>query len=190
MNIAMRAAAVVCAAGLVAAVGCDMTDRDRGSQHGTAYATPEVHILSVLHANNIKEIQVGRMAQEFGASDEVRRQGQRLVRDHTESDAKVLEVAREEGIALMSPPEVDAMMKRERDRMGGTAPDPVRALEGLRGPAFDQQFTAVTVAGHADMIRRVQNAQNNVRNERVRDLLQETLASLEDHRRMAMDDPD
>src|SRR5262249_1716407 len=63
---------------------------------------PETRILSILHNKNLEEIQMGRLAQERGASQEVKEFGKTLVRDHTDADSKVVTTSREVGVTLMS----------------------------------------------------------------------------------------
>src|SRR5688572_22786392 len=53
----------------------------------------ERQVLSDLHKTNQKEIQLGQLAQQKGASAEVRNFGQHLIKDHQEADAKVTEGA-------------------------------------------------------------------------------------------------
>jgi len=146
--------------------------------------TPDARILSILHAKDRAQIEIGRLAKERGMAQEVRDYGARLERDHTDHDAKVLAAAKAAGIELMDPDETEAMFAREK---GGTPPPDVGAeLRKLSGAQFDEAFSRRMHEGHRDLIDAVQDARNEVANADVRRLLDETLPSLREHEQRAL----
>lgn len=190
---------VVTAAALAACVlgACGSHSRDdRGGDSGRsastvrpsnagAYdaATPETRILSRLHAENQEEIRVGQLAQRRAASAEARQYGQHLIQDHTDADDKVMRAAREMGIQLLPADEIRRAKARE---MGvSTPPDPVAELGGLSGEPFDRTMAMRMQEGHRLLIQRVERARGEVRDARVRAMLDEMLPTLRMHEQMA-----
>jgi putative membrane protein len=147
--------------------------------------SPDIRILSILHAKNQEEIELGRLAQEKGLSDDVRRFGEDLVSSHSENDRRVLEVATTANATLLEQAEVKEMMRRERGASAEPAPDHLAELRALEGEAFDRAFAQKMQAGHRELIRTVEKAQERVRDENVRDLLARTLPVLREHEQTA-----
>ena len=85
----------------------------------------------------------------------------------------------------MDPAQVKTMLDREK---GGTpAPDVGAELRGLSGEAFDRRFAEAMHQRHLEVIRLVEQAQPQVQNNDVKDLLAQTLPTLREHDRMATD---
>lgn len=148
-------------------------------------SSADARILSTLHAKNLEEIEAGRLAQQNGSSAGVRSYGETLVRDHTANDAKVMQVARDTGISLMTADEAMRAANREKGQSTPSA-DPLADLRKLRGEQFDSTFTQRVHSGHRELIQTVEAALPNVRDQKVRTLLNEMLPVLRDHERRAM----
>ncbi len=85
----------------------DMNDRDsrwnnnsKNNQAALAADSADARILSFLHEKNQEEIAVGKLAQEKGQSDAVRKYGATLVRDHTDNDSRVMTISQTQNIPL------------------------------------------------------------------------------------------
>jgi putative membrane protein len=144
----------------------------------------DVRILSILHAKNLEEIQIGQLAQQKGTSDDVRSFGETLVRNHTESDTMVRNTAQSANLLLLEPRDISESLAREKG-MTSAPPDPMAELRDLEGAAFDRTFAQKMLAGHRELIQIVENARPNVKNSSVRDLLDRTLPTLRQHEQMA-----
>jgi putative membrane protein len=145
----------------------------------------EARILSILRSKDREEVELGRLAQTAGESDEVKQFGERLERDHADHQRAVEALARSVGIDLMEPPVVEQMLARER---GESAPqDPVAELHRLSGAKFDQAFATMMRDGHREVIEMVESAQGSVRTVEVKDLLDRTLPTLREDERIAAD---
>jgi len=178
------------------------------SQVFASSATADQKILSLLHFKNQKEIELGRLAASQGSSAAVKDYGNMLVREHTAADARVMAVASQTGTTLMSDAETQNMIRAEKAAMGkdGTADknadrttedrakmadgtkdmkDPIEELRGLKGAEFDRVFAQNMVKGHQKLIAAVQKAQTQVKNEQIRQLLNEMLPTLQMHERTA-----
>lgn len=150
----------------------------------SAWVSPEARILSILHAKNQEEIQIGQLAQERGVSDGAKRFGEHLVQDHTSLDQRVIEVADRARINLLDPIRTEELLAQEAGKIARPM-DPVTELRDLDGSLFDRRFGEKMLDGHSQLIQIVQNARNTVRNPRVRELLDDTLPKLREHERMA-----
>ena len=92
---------------------------------------------------NLAEVQMGKLAQEKGASDEVRSFGKQLEQDHAAANDKAAAVAKDMG---MTPPtEPNKQQKAMYDR-----------LAKLSGDKFDRAFARAMVADHKNDIREFQ----------------------------------
>ncbi len=150
-------------------------------------SSPDVRILSVLHMKNAKEIELGKLAQQNGSSDDVKKFGEMLVRDHSACEQKVQSAAKSAGITLLSDEQTRQVLANEKGA-GGPMPgtDPAAELRGLQGSDFDRAFGQKMLDGHRMLIQTVEKAQGEVRNDKVSQLLRDTLPKLREHEQMAM----
>jgi len=145
----------------------------------------DARILSILNVKDQEEVEIGRLAQINGSSQEVKEYGARLMKDHTEHGAKVRSVASTAGITLMDPDQVKACIAKEKGKSITEMKDPIAELRELKGSEFDQKFAAKMKAGHTKLIAMVEKAQYDVKNPNVKDLLAKTLPTLREHEQMA-----
>jgi putative membrane protein len=135
----------------------------------------EVRILTLLHEKNYEEIEAGRLAQERGTSPSVREYGQHMIDEHADACRKVEDVARELNIALPAKPVADAKRNDMEKK------DSLAKLRTLQGAEFDREFARMMEQGHEDLIQKVEDAREDVRDSRVRALLDEILPVLREH---------
>jgi putative membrane protein len=157
-----------------------------GTRDYQPMSSADARILSILHAKNEEEVAVGNLAMERGASEDVRRFADMLVRHHSDNDAKVMQTAQTARITLIDPANMKDVLAREKG-MTTPAPDPLNELRGLNGAAFDRAFARKMLDGHRELIQIVENARPTVQNDQVRQLLDETLPRLREHERTAAD---
>ena len=165
---------------------------------------PAARVLSFLHKTNTEEIEMGRLAQQNGGSDAVREYGRMLVQNHQDSENQVQSLARELNITLsdsnrsgsgnsMSGNNASGSnMSGNSNNTGpgsttmmggnnGMSDQPQSRLSSMRGAEFDRAFADEMVRGHRDAIDTVTRERDQVRNSRVRDLIDKTLPVLRDH---------
>jgi predicted outer membrane protein len=73
--------------------------------------TPEARILSIIHAKNQEEVELGRLAQEKASAPGVKEYAAMMVRDHTEADSKLTTLAANEKISLWDTARTDRALK-------------------------------------------------------------------------------
>lgn len=161
------------------------TETGRTNMDYQPMSSTDARILSILHAKNMEEVEAGRLAQNRGASDDVRRYGEMLERHHSESDVNVRSTAEAAGITMLEPRDIKDLLAREKG-MAASPPDPLDELRTLHGDQFDRAFAQKMLEGHRELIQIVENARPTVKHASVRDLLDRTLPTLREHEQEAL----
>lgn len=139
---------------------------------GVAFAATQAQQAFMTQAiqGDLAEVQMGKLAQQKGATQQAKSFGQILTNDHQANEQKANQVAKQIGVTPPTSP--SAEQKSDFDR-----------LSKLSGEAFDRQFAAMMVEGHRKNISefrreaRVNNA--------VGQYAKQTLPTLEKHLRAA-----
>lgn len=129
---------------------------------------PSDSILGKLHKTDIKEIEMGKMAEKNGHSKEMKNFGKMLVRDHSAADKRVLAFAKAEHIDIAVPAEKMAAPKK---------PEP--------GPNFDTEFAKEMVQDHQHDIAEVTSVRDSTKDAKLKTLLGSLLPVLEKHEKTA-----
>ena len=91
-------------------------------------------ILAQIHQANLKEIAIGKMAQEKASTDEVRAYADQLVQDHTNADQMVVAMAQKTGAHLRDAAAGLETVDRDCSReAGGTETEAPRVVLDLIG---------------------------------------------------------
>lgn len=139
----------------------------------------EQDCLNRLHSINQKEIAAGKLAQQKGQSDQIRKFGQDLVRDHTDADLKVENTAHQQGIQLGGLSGL-SMAKAEQ----GVE---YMRLKTVNTSNFDQTFVKEMYDGHKDAVQFAESAMNRLpQNSPTISLVKELLPKLKEHQNMAL----
>jgi putative membrane protein len=105
-------------------------------------------VLNKLHHSNLKEIEMGQLAQKNGDSKQVRSFGDMLVKDHTAADKKVLALAKQENVELQTP---------------STHGDAMADMAKLTGAAFDAKFAHEMLDDHKQDVEAATEARDKTR---------------------------
>jgi putative membrane protein len=132
-------------------------------------AADTAKVLGKLHRSNQMEIEMGKMAQDHGASKGVKDFGKMLVKDHTAADRKVVKLAKEEKVDLKaSTPPSDSH------------PDTIHT-----GAAFDNAFARDMRDDHEKDLAEVTATRDSTPDPRLKKLLTDLLPVLERHKETA-----
>src|ERR1700722_3690677 len=101
-------------------------------------------ILEQIHQANLKEIALGRIAEQKASSDEVRAYANQLVKDHTSADQMVVATAQKTDARLR-----DSATARRESARGKSAE---QKLSSASGAKFDRLFLEQTSADHKKLI--------------------------------------
>ena len=117
------------------------------------------------------EVELGRIAAQKGASDEVRRFGQRMVDDHTKANEELTRLASGKGMTLP------------------TAPDPkhqaeVQKLSALSGEKFDREYVKMMLKDHRKDVGEFQKESARGADPDIKAFAAGALPTLQEHLRM------
>ena len=124
-------------------------------------------VLGKMHHSSLKSVELGRLAQRSGRSNEVRHLGRMLVDDHTAADQKIVALANAELIDLTS------------------HTLPVRPAETAAIPIkddFDADFAKVVFDDSEQELTQESAARDDTGDERLRTLIDERIPILRAHR--------
>ncbi|HZT57214.1 MAG TPA: DUF4142 domain-containing protein [Pyrinomonadaceae bacterium] len=170
---ACGALAVVVAAG--AAAGQNNTNANSGgsnsNSHHSTKMTSDQKFATEAAIGGMEEVQLGQMAAQKGASDEVRQFGQRMVDDHSKANQDLTQVASGKGWTL--PTALDA--KHQAD---------VTKLSGLSGDQFDKAYVDMMLKDHKKDVGDFQKESNSGADADIKSFATRTLPTLQDHLQM------
>ena len=131
-----------------------------------------------LHLTNQAEIELGRLAQQKGQSEDVRQYGQQLSSDHSASNQEVQQVAQEAGIQLSAAPKE---LSKDREEMQKK----LDQLQQAQNDDFDREFLDAMVDSHKRTIDKLSRLQQDVQDPTVRQLIDRSLPKLQQHQDQA-----
>jgi len=118
------------------------------------------------------EVEMGKLAAERGASDSVKKFGERMVNDHGKANDELAKLAQDKGVTL--PTDLDGKHKRLHDR-----------LSKLSGADFDREYMREMVRDHDADVKEFQREAKNAKDADVKSWAGKTLPTLEEHKQQA-----
>lgn len=146
---------------------------------GAASPSPPQVVLSTMHQVNQMEIQLGQLAEERGDREEVRRYGDRMVRDHRFGDRKVTALAERQGFEMLPPPQLPAAPKLK------PMMQKAEELRQMSGPEFDRMFLQMMTQSHEMAVSMLGEALGDLPEGEVRTLVSRLRPILEQHLELA-----
>ena len=119
-------------------------------------------------SGGMMEVELGRMAQEKGQSQEVKDFGQMMVNDHSKVNDQLKQLAQQKNIMLP-------------DSMGEKHMEQVNELREKTGAEFDKAYMELMVEDHQEDVDMFQNAANNMQDAEVRNFASTTVTTLQQH---------
>lgn len=116
---------------------------------------------------NEAEVELGRLAQEKGASDAVKQFGQRMVEDHGAANKELMQLAENKGVKLE-----DKATKHDRLR---------DRLAKLQGQEFDREYVKAMVKDHKQDVAEFRRMHSGAVDPNLKAWVDKTLPTLEDH---------
>ncbi len=175
--ILMLAACAVFAATVAAGAGGTQNSNSSTTGNDNAHAghgamTTADHKFAMMAAmGGMMEVELGKLAAEKGASDEVRQFGQKMVDDHTKANGELMQVASSRGMTLP------------------TAPDPkhqaeMRKFSALTGEQFDREYVKMMVKDHKKTVAEFQKEASRGADADLKAFAARTLPTLQEHLQM------
>lgn len=120
-------------------------------------------------ANNA-EIQLSQLALQRAESDEVKQYAQRMIKDHTQANTKLSQLARRKGVEPPRPTELDAKHQAIRAQ-----------LEQLSGSEFDREYMRVMHEDHMQATLLFQSGSRQAQDRDVKAFASTTLPRIQGH---------
>lgn len=146
----------------------DSTEDLRPANNESADATEDQQFFNRVALTDLKEIEVGKLAQQKRPGTPTAAFGQMLVSDHSASSQELKSLASKTGITLPS----------ELDKNGKAVTD---SLSGLQGKEFDTRFAAMMVDGHKEAIALMKEISEYAAKTEFRKWASEKIPVLESH---------
>jgi len=143
------------------------------SQHD-ALSHSDAAFLKDAAEGGMDEVKLGELAQQHGASDRVKKFGQRMVDDHTKMNGEVQALAARKNVTLPT----DISVRQHAS---------YKLLSDKNGEAFDKSYISTMVKDHQDDIAAFQKEANTGSDPDVKALVTKALPTLQEHLRMAQD---
>jgi putative membrane protein len=134
-------------------------------------------ILEQIHQANLKEIEIGKLAEEKASTDEVRAYAVQLVNDHTNADQMVTAAAQKKGVRLR-----DSTAARRESARGKVAG---QKLSSASGTQFDRLFLERTSADHKKLIGELQQEREDATDDDIEALIDKIVPILQQHNDLA-----
>jgi putative membrane protein len=172
--------AAACMAAAVAAAGITTgtqnansgsTQNDNGMSHGSGRMSSDMKFAMEAAVGGMEEVELGRLAAQKGASNEVKQFGQHMVDDHTKANEDLMQVASGKGWTL--PTALDA--KHQAD---------VQKLSAMSGEAFDREYVKMMVKDHKNDVGEFQKESMRGADADVKSFATRTLPTLQEHLQM------
>lgn len=150
------------------------TTTDTNSQTNVTNAdTSPQDILSKIHTTNQNEIRMAKLALQKGHSPEVKKFAQRMIKDHTMADQKVMSIAKQENLTIGQYP-LTAQQQGQMDKLASTS-----------GTEFDKAYMEANRAGHHMAVDMLKNVEAQATDAKVKNLAKQLLPTVEHHDKMA-----
>lgn len=156
------------------------TASDTGSP-GTTTTLTDNELLNRIHAINLMEIDMGRMAESKGENKKVKSYGKDLQKDHGKAEKTLADLAKKRNFVL-APPALNSETDKQQQKDDAAAMD---NLKTLNGAAFDREFVSAMQKGHEKAIALVTDAQSRMTDKDTKKMLDKLLPQLRDHLKKA-----
>jgi putative membrane protein len=140
-------------------------------------ATIETELLSAMHSADQIEITVGDLARSRGTIGEIRNFGVLLVRDHSDADRRIQNLAKQEHIRLIEWPANGPEGQRHIEMLKQAPAE----LESIDGAKFDSAFIESTDRIHRMLLQILQRGTQQLKPSPVKTLISKEIPILEQH---------
>jgi len=121
---------------------------------------------------SMAEVEMGRLAQQNGQSDEVKQFGARMVQDHTAANQQLMPILSATDVTV--PEQLDASHRKTYDR-----------LSKMSGAEFDRAYMRDMVQDHEKDVKKFRQEATHGNDPALKSFAQNTLPVLEQHLKMA-----
>lgn len=145
-----------------------------GQMGGAGASSADRKFVTEAAMGGMKEVELGRLANERGASEAVRQFGQHMVEDHTRANQELMAAASAAG--LTPPAALDAKTRAA-----------VQKLSRLSGAEFDREYSKMMVKDHEKAVALFEREAARGTQSDLKSFASATLPTLQGHLQMARD---
>jgi putative membrane protein len=139
--------------------------------HGMGGMAADHKFVMTAALGGMAEVELGRLAAQKGASDEVRQFGRRMVDDHTKANGELTSVASAKGMTL--PTTLDPKHQAEAQK-----------LSALAGEKFDREYVKMMLKDHKKAVDEFEREASRGADADLKAFASATLPTLREHLRM------
>jgi putative membrane protein len=143
-----------------------------GSANRVSLPSSDADFVQKAAIGGMAEVEMGNLANQRAASDDVKQFGQRMVQDHTKINQDLQRLASSKGVTL--PSALDDKHRNTVDR-----------LSKLNGKDFDREYIHEMVRDHKEDVAEFQREAESAQDPDVKAFATNYLPTLQDHLRMA-----
>lgn len=151
--------------------GAQNSNGDSHAGHSMAGMSADMKFAMMAAMGGMEEVEMGKLAAEKGASDEVRQFGQRMVDDHSKANQELMQIASSKGMTL--PTALDAKHQADMQKMAA-----------LSGEAFDKAYVKMMVKDHKKDVGEFQKESMRGTDPEIKAFATSTLPTLQEHLQM------
>jgi|SRR5579871_938347 len=152
--------------------------RDQQSRGGATEAGPgttqsgDQRFIKEAADGGMAEVELGQLAQDKASSPDVKQFAERMVKDHSQANDQLKQIAMQKGVTLPSTPSKKDEATKDR-------------LSKLSGDAFDRAYMSDMVKDHKKDIAEFQRESTSGRDPDVKQFASQTLPTLKEHLQQA-----
>ena len=147
------------------------TNGDMHAGHDMSGASKDMKFAMEAAMGGMAEVEMGRLAAQKGASDEVRQFGQKMVDDHSKANEDLTQVVAGKGWTM--PSALDVKHQAEMQKMSA-----------LSGEAFDRAYVKMMVKDHKKDVAEFQKESTRGADADIKSFATRTLPTLQEHMQM------
>jgi putative membrane protein len=141
------------------------------ASHGAMHMTMDAKFASEAAMGGMMEVELGRIAAQKGASEDVRQFGQKMVDDHSKANEDLMHVASSKSMTL--PTGMSPKMQSEMQK-----------LSAMSGEKFDKEYVKMMVKDHKEDVADFQKEASSGMDSDIKSFAARTLPTLQEHLQM------
>ena len=145
---------------------------DRNARNDGKLSRGDANFIREAAKGGHMEVMMGQTAKDRASNADVKRYGERLVKDHTDANAKLAQLASQKGLELAKATDKDTL--HDHGKM-------VMDLEKKTGADFDKEFVKHALKDHKKDISKFEKASRDSEDSDVRSFASATLPKLREH---------
>ena len=142
-----------------------------GMGHGSGHMAADHRFVMFAAMGGMAEVELGRLAAQKGASEDVRQFGQRMVDDHSKANAELMQLASGKGMTLPAAPDA-------KHQAG------MRKLSALSGEKFDKEYVKMMLKDHKKDVAAFEKEAAGGMDAELKSFAASTLPTLREHLQM------